>query len=141
MTNDEINETLQRIFPGDPVPDVSEDTHWSDEPGTWVEKSGASWRISAPPTKVATPRIKARRESVAPETAAKFSRVMAALPPTQPSVPTRQFLIEDKAHVARWIEEAKDIESDAKLGQSVEPHQVTRLLLEAIPVVVKFASE
>ena len=140
MTNDEINATLQRIFPGDPVPDVMEDDDEYTPP-----PSSVSWRVSAPPTRlrhVESPRIKAHvRESVAPETAAKFSRVMAALPPTQPSVPTRPFLIEDKAHVARWIEEAQNVESDAKLGQEVEKHQVTRLLLEAIPVVQKFASE
>jgi hypothetical protein len=139
MTNDEINATLQRIFPGDPVPDVMEDDDDYTPP-----PSSVSWRVSAPPTTVRhveSPRIKAQREPVAPETVAQFSRVMAALPPTQPSAPTRQYLIESQAHVTRWIEEAKDIESDVKLGQEVEKHQVTRLLLEAIPVVQKFSSE
>lgn len=133
MTNDEINQTLARIFPGDPVPDVSEATHWSDEP--------VSWRVSAPATKpTKLRRVESPRVKVAPETQAQFARVMDRLPPVVPSVPVRDYLLEAPENAARWLDEAQDIESDVKLGQPADPSRVTRLMLEAIPAVKKLAT-
>jgi hypothetical protein len=83
----------------------------------------------------------------APETAAKFARLMATLPPPElptvpppvvPSVP--RTVLEKKENADLWLREAKDLQSDVVLGYPVEPHHVTRLLLEAIPVVEHYAS-
>ena len=136
MTPDEIDAALKRIFPGDPVPDVDEDGV------VWVQRETTS---RGPRLAAYTPTPVRESHRVLPE----FERLMTAPVPTvprnrsersEPSAPQRQYLIESPAHVARWLDEAKEIESDVKLGLPAEPHRVTRLMLEAIPVVEKFTT-
>jgi hypothetical protein len=129
---------LMGMFPGDMVDEVRDDDI------EWPSPS----RLRRPVQPVRHPLE--RPKPVAPEVAAKFRRLMEAPSPapspittpitTAPSatVPARQYLLEAKTNVTRWLEEARDIESDVKLGQAAEPHRVTRLMLEAIPVVQKF---
>jgi len=135
MTPDEIDAALKRIFPGDPVPDVTED----DDGVVWVQRETTTRRPG--------PRLGAYQRHVEVEAesprvtvearrarAQQFARIVEALPPA-PSVPQRQHLLDAAEHVVRWLDEAREIESDVKLGQPAEPHRVTRLMLEAIPVV------
>jgi hypothetical protein len=129
--DDDMAARLARMFPGDLVPsDELPDPH---VPMRVRRQLMRGVRYEPPPS---------------PVTAEKFRRVMESLPepPSAPSapqvcsVPTKAYLLENSAHVTRWLEEAKDLESDVKLGQPAEPHQVTRLLLEVIPVVEQHVS-
>ena len=131
--DDDMAARLAAMFPGDLVPsDEPPDTHIPMRVRRQILRGTV--QHDPPPS---------------PETARKFRQVLDRRPPitptpppalTTPSVPARQYLLETPSNVTRWLEEAKDIESDVKLGQAAEPHRVTRLMLEAIPVVEQFTS-
>jgi hypothetical protein len=135
MTPDEIDAALKRIFPGDPVPDVQDD----DDGVVWVQRESQT-RARGPRLATYTahvePDVESPRLTVAARRARaeQFARIVEQLPPA-PSVPQRQHLLDAAENVVRWLDEARAIESDVKLGQAAEPHRVTRLMLEAIPVV------
>ena len=131
--DDDMAARLQAMFPGDLVPT-------DDEPDTHIPMRVRRQLING--------YVRPPEPPPSPVTAEKFRRVMermpsvAAVPPLSPtpSLPTRHYLIENPANVTRWLDEAKDLESDVKLGQAAEPHRVTRLLLEVIPVVESYVS-
>ena len=127
MDNDEINAVLSRIFPGDPVPDVTDDDGSPPPPVLAMP----SWRTTTRRRVIEQPPVVSRA------TTEKFERLMAAPPPVQlaVSVPSKQYVVTDKANAELWLREAREIESDIKLGLAVAPHHATRLMLDAIPAV------
>ena len=142
MTPQERDDVLQRIFPGDPVPDVIEEA----DGVIWVhqqrQRSAPSSlpepRLAFTPTPTPTPRPR-----VLPSRLVEHRTLPPPpdAPPLDPdavtTLPTRQYLLENPANAALWVREARQVEHDLTVGQRASAAHVTRLLLEAIPVVAQ----